>query len=162
MENAANALIIAGVIIVAMAILTVGVYLRNNFSDTAEQYVRTMDVTELQKYNTNFEVYADIEKKISAQDIVSLIGVAKKANQGTKVYVKFKKTTSYSGSSYIERTTYSDYTTEPFDENLFLSNHIMYEKNETKYNVFEFDNTTSHGIIYDDYGKVQEIYFMEK
>ena len=71
------------------------------------------------------------------------------------------------GNGYIEYTSHSvnnDYTknSNNFDENLFLSNHILYtDKDGNTYNEFKFDATATvdGGITYDQYGRVSAIYF---
>ena len=168
MENASKALLIAGGVLIAIMILTIGVSLRNNLSKNAETYIENLDFQEIQKYNSNFTIYADSEKVITAQDIVTVIGVAKKAGWGTEVHVSFLVHREY-GGGYIEYKTHgtlNDYTKDAsnFDENIFLSNHILYTDISGKHNEFKFDETgtVDGGITYDKYGRVCAIYFEQK
>lgn len=85
MENASKALVIAGGILIAMAILTIGVYLRNNLGKTTEAYAQKLDTVELQKYNSKFETYID-RKDITAQEIVTIASNARQL-QTVKVSV---------------------------------------------------------------------------
>ena len=173
MENASKALIIVGGVFIAIVILTIGVMLRNNLSKNAESYIENLDLKEIQKYNSNFTIYADTQKVITAQDIVTAIGIAKRTGWGTQVHVKFLTPTTYNlggGISYTEYTvhgTLNDYTNDAsnFDENIFLSTHILYtDENGDKHNEFKFDETGTidGGITYDKYGRVSAIYFEQK
>ena len=74
MENASKALLIAGTILLSVMILTVGIILYNNFSDTTKKYSDTLSATELVKFNTKFEVFRG-RKDVTAQEIASLINV---------------------------------------------------------------------------------------
>ncbi len=143
MENAAKALIIAGSVLLAIIVLSIGVYLRSNLQGTADVYVETLDTNQLRKYNSVFEVYAETTKTITAQDIVTLVEFAKKSEQSTKVFVK-------------ERGAYKDKTEGEFDTSAFLKSHILREDNSKIYNSFIFDS-----IEYEE-GKVIKIYFTFK
>ena len=59
MENASKALIMAGAVLIAIMIVTIGVYLVGELGKTSESYVQQLDTVELQKYNSNFEVFID-------------------------------------------------------------------------------------------------------
>ena len=48
MENAAQALIIAGAVLIAILILSMGVYLRNSLNQSAEAYFDNLDTVELE------------------------------------------------------------------------------------------------------------------
>ena len=141
MENASKALIMAGGILLAMLVLTIGVFLIGNIGKAAEGYVTKMNATELHKYNSNFEVFID-RTDITAQEIVSVIGIAKQKEQGTRVWVG--------------TTDVTDYTEA--DKNAFLAaNILVYKPNGTNYDV---ENTYSYvSIVYDTEGKVIEVKF---
>ena len=155
MENASQALIIAGAVLIAIIILSVGVMLKNNLSKSSEAYIENLDNLQIQKYNSNFTIYADEGKIITAQDIVTVIGAAKKSGWGTEIYVKL---TGERG--------YADYTKDSsmYDENVFLSTHILYtDEYGNPHNQFKFDSTATSngGIEYDKYGRVSAIYFQQ-
>ena len=159
MENATQALIIAGVVFIALTIIAIGVFLRSNLNSTADMYVRKLDEVELNKYNSNFNKYynySDLQRTISAQEIVTVVKVARETNYGTKVYIKFLNNKDY-GTGYRESVGYLDYAyANYFDENLFLKNHLMHKKTDGTYNSFEFDH-----LGYNDEGMIDEIYFYE-
>ena len=146
MENASKALIMAGAVLIAIMILTIGVYLVGELGKTSDSYVQQLDTVELQKYNSNFEVFID-RTDITAQEIVTAAGIAKQREQGTKVYVGGTEVTSQ--------------TDEEFEnwKNEFLNDNILTHnkdgaKNETTINSFSYNQIT-----YDETGKVSEIKF---
>lgn len=88
MENASNALLIGGVILIAMLILSIGVYLFANYNDLGTSYERTMETTEIQKFNEKFLKFEGREN-ITIQEIVSLANFAREYNKenGTNIKV---------------------------------------------------------------------------
>ena len=99
MENASKALIMAGAVLIAIMIVTIGVYLVGELGKTSESYVQQLDTVELQKYNSNFEVFID-RTDITAQEIVTAAGIAKQREQGTKVYVGGTEVTSQTDEEF--------------------------------------------------------------
>ena len=146
MENASKALIMAGAVLIAIMVLTIGVYLVGELGKSSDSYVQQLDTVQLQKYNSNFEVFID-RNDITAQEIVTVAGIAKQSEQGTKVY--------------IEGTEVTNKTEEEFKnwQNEFLNNNILTQikdadGNEVTINSFSFLETK-----YDATGKVIEIKF---
>ena len=146
MENASKALIMAGAVLIAIMVLTIGVYLVGELGKASDSYVQQLDTVQLQKYNSNFEVFID-RNDITAQEIVTVAGIAKQSEQGTKVY--------------IEGTEVTNKTEEEFKnwQNDFLNNNILTQikdadGNEVTINSFSFLETK-----YDATGKVIEIKF---
>ena len=84
MENASKALLIAGGIMIAVAIISIGVMLHGAFSNASEQYVVVADTAELTKFNANFEVFRG-RTNITAQEIVTLYNMAEEYK--TKTYL---------------------------------------------------------------------------
>lgn len=80
MENASKALLIAGSILLAIMILSIGIILYNNYSETSEQYEKRLSTIELNQYNSNFEVFAG-RTDITAQDIVTLANFVNNNNK---------------------------------------------------------------------------------
>lgn len=141
MDNAAKALLIAGGVFLAIMTLSIGVYLRGRLQNSADTYVETLDAAELRKYNSNFEVYADASMIITAQDIVTMIGEAQKAELGTKIIVN---DVDYSG--YNEKQKHE-----------FLENNILKRDEHGNYeNAFSY---VDNSLRYDKYGRVEEIKF---
>ena len=88
MENASEALIIAGTILIAMIVLSIGVYLVVNYAQVGESYEQTRAETEITKFNTNFTVFEG-RTDIKAQEIVTLYNFAQeyRENNGYTVTI---------------------------------------------------------------------------
>jgi len=86
MENATNALLIAGGILITIIVISLGVGLYTMFSNQAKEYSQIMDNTEIQKFNSSFDVYVGRED-ITAQEIVSVINLAKEYDGRIKIIV---------------------------------------------------------------------------
>lgn len=120
MENVSNALLIAGGVLLAIIVLTMGIYLKGSFNNVAEQYVETQNVSEIQKYNTIFETWYN-NGNIKAQDIVTLIEFAKETGNITEVNVKGINYTSKEGwnsSNFIKENS----------EKIYLCREIEYDE----------------------------------
>lgn len=87
MENATKALLIAGTVLIAIIMVSVAVYLYSLYSDQAEQYSETITATELQKFNSKFDVYVGREN-ITAQEIVSVVNLAKEYDNQIQIYLQ--------------------------------------------------------------------------
>ena len=142
MENASKALLIIGVVFIALMILTIGVILRGRLQKTAEGYVTTLDNVEVQKYNSIFTVYADVNKLITAQDIVTMIGAAQKSDYETKIIIQGKGDCS----NYDEQ-----------DKHKFLKDNVLKEDSSgNAQNAFSY---VEDSLEYDNYGRVKKIEF---
>lgn len=71
MENASNALIIAGTILIALIILSMGVYLASTQTVVGEAYNEQQIQREIERYNTNFTSFEN-RNNITRQEIVTL------------------------------------------------------------------------------------------
>ena len=71
MDNASNALIIAGVILIALVILSLGVYLVASYSQVGDAYSNNLESKELESFNNKFEVFRG-RSDITPQEIYSL------------------------------------------------------------------------------------------
>lgn len=79
MENASKALIMAGGILIAIIIMSIGVYLFVSFGGTGKEIQQKIDSRVLAEFNNNFLQYEN-NKEITIHDIVSLANFAKKNN----------------------------------------------------------------------------------
>lgn len=79
MDNASQALIIAGTILIAIIVLSMGVYLITNSSTLGESYDKKQELTELTKFNSRFTVF-EAREDITAQEIVTLSNYVKNYN----------------------------------------------------------------------------------
>lgn len=86
MENATKALLIAGGVLITIIILSLGVGLYALFSNQSKKYSQIMASTEVQKFNSNFDVYVGRED-ITAQEIVSVVNLSKSIESKVKIIV---------------------------------------------------------------------------
>lgn len=139
MDNAVNALLIAGGVLIAIIVLTIGTYLVGKLGGTAESYTTQLDQVALQKYNSNFEIYNG-RNDITAQEVVTAVSIARQKQQGTTIIVKTDITenvTEMSNSDFEEwKTTFLNnnilkYTGDPdniISENLFTHLENQYDQ----------------------------------
>lgn len=113
MENASKALLIAGGVLLAIIVLTMGIYLKGNFNNVADQYITSNNVSEIQKYNIIFENCYNSNTDKKAQDIVTLIEFAKEKGNITEVNVKGINYTSkeeWNSSDFIKKNSDKSYS----------------------------------------------------
>ena len=82
MENASKALLIAGGILIAILIVTVAVYLFENYGSIGKSYDQTLQTTEIQKFNENFTRYEGRED-VTIQEIVTLYNYVEEYKEKT-------------------------------------------------------------------------------
>ena len=87
MENATKALLIAGTVLIAIIMVSIAVYLYSLYSGQAKQYSETISAVELEKFNSKFDVYLGREN-ITAQEIVSVVNLAKEYNDQIQIYLE--------------------------------------------------------------------------
>lgn len=87
MENASNALLISGGILIAMLIIAIGVVIFSNYGELGTTYDQTLQVTEIQKFNANFLKFEE-KTDISIQEIVTLANFAKQYKEQTGTDIK--------------------------------------------------------------------------
>lgn len=86
MENASKALIIAGGILIAILVISIGVYLFANYADMGSSYEQNFSTAETQKFNVNFTKFKD-RNDITIQEIVTLVNFAKQYKEKTEINV---------------------------------------------------------------------------
>lgn len=78
MENASNALMLAGGVLIAILLVGIIIVSFNGAADLAKTYDSKISSTSLQAFNNNFEKYLDDE--ISMSDIITMTHFAKNYN----------------------------------------------------------------------------------
>ena len=103
MENATKALLIAGGILIAMFIISIGVILFNNYKDLGTSYEGSMQTSEIQKFNVKFTKFEGRED-ITIQEIVSLANYVREYNEknGTSVAVSLNSGANLASKSSSE------------------------------------------------------------
>lgn len=76
MENAAKGLIMAGGILIAVIVLSVGVYIFTTFRDGTEPYNQALTEKEIWAFNNKFLDCIDNNNKATVQDVVTMINLA--------------------------------------------------------------------------------------
>ena len=80
MENASKALLIAGAVLLVIAIIGIGMYILNSTSGVQDQATQTMSQLEIQNFNQKFEKYVSTSTtSANAKSIIQEV----KANNAT-------------------------------------------------------------------------------
>ena len=110
MENASKALIIAGAILLSIAIIGIGMSIFKQASDTINK--SNMTETEMAQFNAKFESYEGNRKGSNVKQLITAIMTNNAAEDGTterKVSVTTAKTTT--GATIAEADKKDDSTT---------------------------------------------------
>ena len=110
MENASQALIMAGGILVGIIIISMGVYLFSQAAAIPENYNATIEQQKLQAFNSQFETYCNKQNGTSAQDIITVLNMATDNNKEytenedyyINVYLDGKSINSYTENQKVE------------------------------------------------------------
>ena len=140
MENASKALSIAGGILIAMMVISLGVYLFINARNVGTSYEQGMETGEVQKFNSNF-ISFEGRDDVTIQEIVSIAKFAKQYEEQTEIEVQVK----FRGSDITEKTEkdyvslIKTYSLNGSDEiRYFRCNSIEYDENTGKVNLITF------------------------
>lgn len=137
MENATKAILIAGGVLIALLIISVGIYLYTLYSNQSVEYSKIITGAELQKFNSKFDVYIGRDD-ITALEIVSVVNLSKEYNNQVQIYLK---------NSKIEFTTSN--TQEDFIKN----------NQDKKFKCMLNNSSTNPNPKYDEYGKIIKLTF---
>lgn len=144
MENASKALIMAGGVLVGLLVISIGVALYMNFSNSSKSLTSNWDSAELTKYNSSFFVYVSRED-ISAQELMSLVSLSQQREGDIKIIINDIDATNWNTSEI----------------NTFLSLNILTTEKDAsgktvKKNTFTY---VSDSIKYDRAGRICEMKF---
>lgn len=144
MENASKALLIAAEVLIAMLVVSMFTILFSTVADYSEKYAITKESQEIEAFNTQFTNYTK-EEEITAQDVVSVINLAKYYNAKG-----FNITASANGNVNID--------TKSNDENVhrFMEEHTDVTNSKNIYVDFRFELDS---IGYDQQGRINSIIF---
>ena len=87
MENASKALLIAGGVLIAVLVLSLGVYFARNISDSASKIYSNLDDTERTEFNQQFLIYED-KDDLTVADVATIINLANDSNSSGNVPVQ--------------------------------------------------------------------------
>lgn len=119
MENASNALIIAGEILIAVLVISLFAYIVVQFGNFSTQMHQEMLESQITSFNNNFTVYS-YRTNITAQEVATAINFAKQANDDKEL--------EWNDSSEYYITVYID------GQNVFNSSKYIKNKDEYKNN----------------------------
>lgn len=139
MENATKALLIAATVLIAIVMVSIAVYLYSMYSSQAEEYNATITAVEVEKFNSKFDVYVGRDD-INAQEIVSVVNLAKEYDYQIKIYL-----------AGTELEFDSSYTQEDF----------IKEKQEEFFSCTLTTSITNPNPEYDSLGKITKLRFTE-
>lgn len=87
MENASKAMLISGGVLIAMLVISIGVYLFANYSNVGSSYENRMEAAEIQKFNVNFTKFEG-RTDITIHEIVTLTNFVKQYEEKTGIETK--------------------------------------------------------------------------
>ena len=92
MENATKALLIAGGILIAMLVISLGVLIFMNYREVGTAFVLRISTTQIRKFNSNFTKFEGRED-ITIQEIISLANFVKDYNEknNANIIVKIRE-----------------------------------------------------------------------
>lgn len=145
MENAAKALLISGGVLIAIIILSIGVYLFSTYRDFGTSYEQTLEANEISKFNSNF-IKFEGRTDITAQEIVSIINYVKEYEENSEHMINIivpgynKDFISENSISFITNNTVDnkgnkiEFTCNPidYDEQSGIVNKIEFVKTINK------------------------------
>lgn len=105
MENASKALIIAASVLIAIMVLSLGVYLFSIFGGTSQEITNIITESQISEFNSNFTKYEG-KTDIRAQDIVSVANFAIKNNKqnadnpARHVYVSLRNSPGFNTAQF--------------------------------------------------------------
>ena len=94
MENASKALIIAGEVLIAVLVLSLMASIFLAFGNFSTNMHAKMSRVEIQQFNSHFYAFEGREN-ITAQEIVTIINFAKKANDSRELEYNTRKSSEY-------------------------------------------------------------------
>ena len=94
-ENASNALLIAGGVLIAIMIISLGVYIFQTSANFARNYEVEREQIELTSFNSQFEKYA--KEEATFHEIVTVANLAKEINTANGIDMKKTRDEKYKG-----------------------------------------------------------------
>lgn len=85
MENASKALLMAGGVLIAMIIVSLGLYIMQNMAENSAHFYEMMEQSKIVEFNNKFDKYEgkdleNIDEDLVLQDIITLMNLARDFN----------------------------------------------------------------------------------
>lgn len=159
MENASNALIMAGGVLIGILIISLAVYLFIDFGSTSAEINKQTEQQQLIQFNAKFTVYEDEkgEKGLTIYDIITVAGYAQENN-------------NYYGDDDNDENFFNNYKIEVIIKSSRGTTYNVQKNAIDKYNemiqdeqknISELPQYTCN-IKYHDNGRVKTIIFNQK
>lgn len=84
MENATKALIMAATVLIAVMIISAGIFLFVRYSEVAYNHEQSKAAQNQVQYNNKFEKFVD--KTLTPQDVITIVNLAKDYNENKSAY----------------------------------------------------------------------------
>ena len=104
MENASKALLIAGGVLIAVLVLSLGVYFARNMAGSASNIYSDLDDSERTEFNQQFLIYEG-KDDLTVADVVTIINLAQDSNASGNVPVQITGTVA--GKTFQEIIEYN-------------------------------------------------------
>lgn len=149
MENATKALLIAAGVLIAVMIMSAGIYLFVNYSEVVYQHDKSRAAQNQVQYNNKFEKFVD--KELTPQDVITIVNLAKDYNSKT-------------ANAEIKVVLLGEDAIKKFKRNDYIMDFIDQETGKgTRYEILITDEKKGvKGIVKDSNNAIQEIYISKK
>ena len=101
MENASKALLIAGGVLIAVLVLSLGVYFARNMAGSASNIYSDLDDSERTEFNQQFLIYEG-KDDLTVADVVTIINLAQDSNASGNVPVQIQIIGTVGGRTFQE------------------------------------------------------------
>ena len=133
MENASKALIIAGSVLIAILIISLGLFIFKSTEGTTDQTKKLGETLEVQQFNSQFLKYCGDSVKGSQVRTLCEVIIAHNANSSTKVGINSEENTTATVISQYRNgiSTNKSYKVDPtIDEKTGLIKYISVSENQ--------------------------------
>lgn len=111
MENASKALLLAAAILIAIILISLGVYIVSQGSDVVGQGGQALDEVSIQQFNGKFDIYEGTKTGTQVKQLIKTVSASNTSNPGQQVHLAgdtslWEETTSNDGTvSYKAKNT---------------------------------------------------------
>ncbi len=120
MENASKALLLAAAILIAIILISLGVYIVSQGSDVIGQGGQALDEVAIQQFNSKFDIYAGTKTGTQLKSLIKTVNASNQSNPGQQVTL-----TDSTGKSVITPKTTDNITT--YTANNTIGNSTKYK-----------------------------------
>lgn len=152
MENASKALIIAGGILIALLIISLGVYLFRNASSFSESYSERLAQDELNKFNNKFLIYA---KDLTPQEMVTVFNLVYENNKKNEDIIENQIELVIDG-----RTIETEYITQEEKNDIMEQIQIQDLEDQVGNGIIKYEFVSVY--YKEDSGKVEKLVYSSK